>query len=161
MHSISILEYAYTFFRIVYLIMFECCSLEWVCGLFVEDICSCHMLMHIHASFFNSYSYMCLNLLIQSLPLKFIFPWHPKIIFPNVILFPILNLLLLLLFLLKIGSMTPKTLWLLRRTFLYFLFFQNDKYSSLSLQTMVPNTFKSHGWEFLCEQLVIYPGIFI
>jgi len=82
------------------------------------------MLMHIHALFFNSYTYMCLNLLILSLPQKFIFPWHPKSTFPNVILFPILNvLLLLLLFLLKIGSMIPKTVWLLRRNFLYVLFF--------------------------------------
>ena len=118
--------------------------------------------MNIHASFFNSYSYMCLNLLILSLPLKFIFPWHPKSMFPNVIIFPILNLLLLLLlFLLKIGSMILEIVWLLRRTFLCVLLLQNDKYSCLSLQTMVPNTFKFCGWEFLCERLVTCPSIFI
>ena len=126
----------------------------------MEDICSCHMLMHINASFFNSYSYMCLNLLILSLPRMFIFPWNPKSTFPNVILFPILNLLLLI-FLLKIGSMIPKIMWLSRRTFLRVLFLHNDKYLRLCLQTMVPNTFKSHGWEFLCERLVTCPDVFI
>ena len=37
-----------------------------------------------------------------------------------------------------------------KEDFLCVLFLQNDKYSCRSLQTMVPNTFKFCGWEFLC-----------
>lgn len=119
--------------------MLECCSLEWVFALFVDDIfahvtCSC-ITMHCSSfSFFFFFSFLA-YLLLLSLSLQSIFPWHPKRAFLNVISFPVL-LLHLLLFLLTSNSLIQTTIRLLRRTSFCILFMLNVRFFYLSFQTL-------------------------
>ena len=99
---------------------------------FMEDLISCHILMHC-SSLFSSYDLFSLCL---SLPLKLIFIMTPKksILKNNLISrssssasssIPLLY-----------GSMTQNAIRNLRRTFLYFLFMQNVKSFCLILQML-------------------------
>ena len=98
------------------------------------------LMSHVHAFpcivhlFLFLFSFLA-YLLLLSLSLQSIFPWHPKRAFLNAISFPVI-LLHLLLFLLTSSSMIQTTIRLLRRTFLCFLFMMNIRFFYLSFQTL-------------------------